>query len=787
MKLLKNLWIFLFLYMEKKCARNLLTLLQLWMNMITLKKHWQNAFNQDYTLSVSGGSEVGRYYLSVGYNNSKGTTKGDDLERYNVNLNVTTKLGDYVDVNGKVSFSDRRSNGFYMVNPSDYALETSRAIAPDERYTTYTSTVPGLSSNFPLTYNIFDEIAHTGNEARIRQTNASVSINAKVLPELTLNGLFGVNYSNTVTKKWADERSYYIAEIRGYDYGAVEPNSDEEKASRLSKGGILLYETNGNTSYTARLQASYSKVFLEDHVVNAMLGYEVRSTKNEGFSTQEWGYFPDRGMGISYEYDTGSSGSTSMNGNSSLEKHTAKLTDMVSNTISGFATLVYAYRNRYVLNANLRMDASNRFGQYTNHKLQPVWSVAARWSISEEPWFRMLGEMSEFNIRVSYGSQGNVPTTVGPNLVVRYPSTLINRFSNEYQLSISRFAYPDLRWEKTHTINVGTDFSFAKGRISGTIDYYYKKGKDIIFSLDVPAEYGVSTTYKNGADIKNTGFEVAVTFVPVQGKDFQWSITPTYSKNSNNVQNTGKTEYSYQDYLAGNAFEDGKPVNAVYAWEFTGLDPEYGYAMFKHASRNQDEVVKMSDPKEYLKYCGQADPKINGGFTTAIRWKNLTLNAQFAYSFGNVKRLNFLYEGTMTMPDPQDNLHQDLLKRWRRPGDELTTNIPGFVLDGSSAYNLYVPIENTVSLNSYEMYNYSDIRVVKGDFLRCRNLSISYVLPQKFLEHFGVRMMSCMFNVTNPLTICSKDLRGQDPEQAGTGGTALPITQTYSLSVNISF
>ena len=195
---------------------------------------------------------------------------------------------------------------------------------------------------------------------------------------------------------------------------------------------------------------------------------------------------------------------------------------------------------------------------------------------------------------------------------MKYPTTVINRWSGEYVLNVSRYAYPDLRWEKTKTINIGTDFSFWKGRISGTIDYYYKKGKDIIFSLDVPAEYGVKTTYKNGADIKNTGFELAVSFVTVQTKDFKWTITPTYSKNTNNVQNTGKNEYTYTDYLAGNAFENGKPVNAVYSWKFTGLDPQYGYATFAHTSRDQSQIVKMDDPKDYLVYSGQADPKISG-------------------------------------------------------------------------------------------------------------------------------------------------------------------------------
>ena len=217
------------------------------------------------------------------------------------------------------------------------------------------------------------------------------------------------------------------------------------------------------------------------------------------------------------------------------------------------------------------------------------------------------------------------------------------------------------------------------------------------------------------------------------------------------------------------------------------MDPQYGYATFAHTSRVQGDVEKMDDPKQYLVYSGQKDPKISGGFTTSLRYKNLTLNANFAYSFGNVKRLNFLYEGKFMMPSPQDNLHSDLLKRWKKPGDEAKTNIPGFVLDGTSEYNLYVPIPSTVTLNSYDMYNYSDIRVVKGDFLRCRNLSVSYVVPSKFVQNLGLSTASCTFNVTNPLTICSSKFRGQDPEQEGTGGTALPIIKTYTFSLNISF
>ena len=128
-------------------------------------------------------------------------------------------------------------------------------------------------------------------------------------------------------------------------------------------------------------------------------------------------------------------------------------------------------------------------------------------------------------------------------------------------------------------------------------------------------------------------------------------MTPIWSKNTNNISKTSVQNYKVDDYLAGNVYIDGKPVNAVYAWEFTGLDPKTGFATFKGCSSNEDEVEKSDDPATYLKYVGPADPRFNGGLSSSLRWKNLTLSAQFAFGFGNYKRLNFIFEGDNKITD----------------------------------------------------------------------------------------------------------------------------------------
>jgi TonB-linked SusC/RagA family outer membrane protein len=746
----------------------------------------QNALNQDYSVSISGGNDYVNYYTSVGYNNSKGTTKGDNSIRYNFSSNIDAKLSSKVRAYTRLSLSETTNDGFYTTNPYSYALDTSRAIGANEYYTSFVNTIAELSSNYALKYNIFNELSHTGSNAKVRNFSGSFGVDVDILKNLKLQTLFGATYSNSLNNQWADERSYHIAQIRGYDYGAVAANSDAEKVSTLPHGGILNYTSMNNVSYTGRAQLTYNLMFGKnhEHIINAMGGYEVRSNQYDGYTDVEYGYYPDRGLAISYEYDTSTSGNVSnvSGANSSLEKHTVSRSKQSSNTISGFATLVYGYKNRYILNANIRTDASNRFGQYTNHKWLPVWSLSARWKVNDEAIFKDMNWIDEFSIRASYGEQGNVPTSVGPNLVVKYISPTINRFSGDYQLGISRLPYPNLRWEKTKTTNLGLDFSFMNGRITGDIDYYIRKGTDVIYNLPVATEYGTTTTYRNGANLKNTGIEIGLSFTPIRTRDFTWTISPIYSKNTNNISNTTKQKYTYLDYLAGNAYENGKPIRSVYAWKFNGINQNTGYATFDKCSNVESEVTKSDTPSEYLKYCGTSDPKFNGGVSTALRYKNLSLNAQFAFAFGNKKRLNFMFNGKMTMPEPQSNLTTDLINRWKKAGD--VSNIPGIVFSESSNYLTYTPAG---MLNTYDMYNYSDVRVVSGNFFRCRNLMLSYSFPQNLIQHWRISGMSCSFNVSNPFTICSSKFHGQDPEIDNTGSVALPITQTYSFSLNFSF
>ena len=179
----------------------------------------------------------------------------------------------------------------------------------------------------------------------------------------------------------------------------------------------------------------------------------------------------------------------------------------------------------------------------------------------------------------------------------------------------------------------------------------------MLFQLPVGLEYGVEQIYRNGADLTNRGIELSMTFVPIRTKDWEWTISPIWSKNDNEVTNAIKNEYTVDDYLSGNAYENGKPVNAIYSWKFTGLDPKTGYATFANTYKTSAEASESKNIEDLLVYSGSKDPKFSGGFSTTLRWKNLMLSTQWAFQFGNVIRMNYLFEGESLMPQPYQNLN----------------------------------------------------------------------------------------------------------------------------------
>ena len=739
---------------------------------------FRNSLSMNHSLSISGGTDKISYYGSVNATENKGTSIGNESTSYSAALNISAKFGKKVNVSLSMNGSTKETKGYYQVDPYNYASTTSRVIPcfteDGEKYF-----YPLAGSNY--LYNILHEIAMTGNKNTDRSMGGAASFRWDILTGLQFESTFGMNTSNVVGESYADEQSNYITKIRRYEFGTQRPADELYRKSQLPHGGELNTTENRNFNYTWRNVLSYSYVLAEKHRFSLMVGQECRSNKYDGVSSTVYGYFPGRGKAVSLPPKIIMNGQGKDVANSLLDEYTTVVTDRKSNYVSFFGSFSYGFNERYILTASVRSDASNRFGQDTRNRFLPVWSLGGRWNVHYEPWMQNQQVISDLNFRASYGWQGNVAENYGPDLITRMgtgSNTIDQNRTGEYMMFIQSLPYGNLRWEKTKTINLGTDFGLFQNKITWTIEYYHKKTEDMIVEKEVPYAYGVTTMPINGGDMVNRGLEISVGFTPIRTDNFVWSVSLNTSKNFNKVKSTMNANDNWQAAVSGSLNKEGYAVSSFWAFEFKGVNPENGSAEFNIPSL-EENPEGLLDATTYMKYMGTMEPDFSGGLSMSFRYKSLSLSTSFNLQLGGKKFLYNIFEGDNDTPSAYINLPKEMAKRWREPGDENFTNIPAIPSKESSYYKL----PNGSSGYTPQMYNNSDVRVVNASFLRCNALSLNYTLPEKWVKKLYLKNLSLSGSVSNPFMIVSKEFKGMDPEVA-TGSQ--PISRTYSFGINIS-
>lgn len=741
---------------------------------------YQNPFSQNHSLSVSGGTDKIRYYASMGYGSNRGNTIGNGQDTYNGNLSINVDVSKKLKLGFRLGGNMGKTTGFYQINPFNYAFNTSRAIPAyneDGSYYAY------RKSNDFDSFNILRERDYTGNKNKSTNFSATTNLDYKFLKDFTFQSLLGINYTQTNGESYAAAQSYYIAKnFRMNAYNSAVPGTPAYLASYLPQGGVLNSTGVNNQSYTFRNSITFNQNFRKDKDnLTVLAGSELRSSVYDGMSQTNFGYMPERGRTfaqIPVVYFPNGVGTTA-SPSPILYRDIPVITDQKANFVSYFGTATYNWDDRYVLNATIRTDASNRFGQSTNNRFLPIWSAGIKWNVMEEEFFSdKLKWLNQLSFRGTYGFQGNVAENFGPELILQYPTRSISTVTGEGLLNIKNLGYPDLRWEKTATVNLGLDFSILNNRISGTFDYYNKKTTDALTEVVIPVEYGVATMPVNAGNIRNHGYEFYLNFVPLNSKDLTWAINFNTARNFNEVTKSGNNNLETWNSLAnGSAYVDGYAVSSFFAFNYKGLDPVTGYPTYNIPALTDESKKNVS---LLMNYAGQLDPKFTGGFGTNIRYKRFSLNSSFTVSVGAKKFLAPLYnESNQSAPYPTQNLSSMLNDRWRKPGDETFTNIPSlptanipFTYIGNSSYPIYT------------LYDYSTIRVVDADYLRCRNIGLSYAIPPKILAKAHIQQLSLQASVTNLFYIASGKLGGIDPEVSGNN---LPIPRTYSLTLNVGF
>lgn len=469
------------------------------------------------------------------------------------------------------------------------------------------------------------------------------------------------------------------------------------------------------------------------------------------------------------------------------------LTKSTKNYVSWIFTGSYSYKDKFVLNGNLRMDGSNQFGSNPKYRFLPIWSVSGKYTLSNENFLKDNDIISYLAVRASYGIQGNVDSGTSPDLVIKVGSQ--NTITEHNESTIAYLPNPDLRWEKTESYNIGLDVSLLDNRISVVADVYKKRGTDMVMTKNVSQTNGIQTVKINAGRVDNSGIEIGATFIPLKTKDWDIALGINYSYNRNKLVEANEHAVTNDDKLAGNALIVGKPLGTLYSYDLVGLNHETGYPVFRDIHGNTSFI--NDDGEDNPNYSLWAD-EVNlvksgvmtapsqGGINISVGWKGLRLSGTFTYQFGGVNRLSNIYGSNWNYVfNPMTNVSKEYAMRWRKSGDEDKTDMP--VLYNSRVYNklthrYYVSGKDEVAGTT--MYDKSSVRVAKTDFLKMRSLSLNYLIPRKFVSKWHITDCAIGLQATNLFTWADKRWEGSDPEAAF---ATTPLTRTYTLNLNITF
>jgi hypothetical protein len=419
----------------------------------------------------------------------------------------------------------------------------------------------------------------------------------------------------------------------------------------------------------------------------------------------------------------------------------------INRFISLYANLGYAYDGKYLLTGSVRWDRSNLWGTSSKYQNTPIWSFGAGWNIYKESFFDVAW-VDVLKLRLSHGIAGNVDPSNAPFMTVNYYAN--NNVGGVYG-SIGSRPNPLLSWEKTTTTNAGLDFTLFNNRLTGTLDYYYKQGRDLLANtMGVPTEgFGYSTYAINNGQMSNKGIEVSLSGDIVRSNDLSWNLGVQYANNKNKVTyvNVEAPVYFLQlDYPQAYP-RIGNPYNAIYSYRWAGLTSTGLPQVYNDKG---EKVLASPANLQSVHYAGTTVPVYSGSLNNMLEYKNFTFSFLLTFEGGHKMRNTFLpvlgsaYNGTLGGYVTQISaVNKDIVNRWKNPGDEAGTNIPRLVFGEDPAYNS----------QSMDIYQKADINVIDASNLRLRNISLAYKLPQAIARKAAMSNVRFQFNVENAFTI----------------------------------
>ena len=683
---------------------------------------------QEYEINASGGTEKSTYYSSLSYYRNKGVFYGVDYNRFTARVNADMQLAKRLKTGVRINFNYGDSNSGQM----------------GDLY--YSNPIYSMFTINPWTP-MYDE---NGEYNSAIQENSNT--NPRAVAEYDTYNDKEYKAQGTMFLEWKPIPQLTIKTTDSFEGTFV--NSTQYWDPRSNKGvsRLFMYRTN-DMRLTTSNTITYADEFAQAHNVRVTVGQEAMSERYEFYG------------GMSDDVDPQIPYPTT----STMEKDQIDYGLSEETLLSFFGIADYNYMNKYFFQGSVRADGSSLFG--SNMKWGVFWSVGGSWNISSEDWMQPVS--SWFNLlklRASYGVNGN--NNITPYRAYGVYSSAV--YNGIVTMQPSTPANPELAWEKNKTWNAGLDFGFFNYRLTGSIDIYDRLTTDMLLSKVVPYTTGFSSNFMNTGSIRNRGVEFMIEGDIIDSGDWNWHAGFNIAFNRSKVLDIGDSEYlTVSDSRPSPNGNNSTPVRIIkdrslYTYhlrDWYGVNPSTGAGLWW----TEDGKLTSDYTKARYVDMGSPEPKATGGFNTTVSWKGLSLSAYFEFVTGHkvFETASYVQDGyNLSSGTNTTNL---ALNYWEKPGD---TGVTPIVIAGD-------PGNYSASSTRY---------LKKGDYLRIKDITLSYSLPDSVLKKIRMQGIRVYVSALNPYTF--HDLNVLDPEVGYLGysmGASHSMVKSFVGGIEVSF
>ncbi|NDV77674.1 SusC/RagA family TonB-linked outer membrane protein [Dysgonomonas sp. 511] len=751
---------------------------------------FQTNIMHNHSVGVTAGTEKTQFYGSLSAMFDPGWSKQSKVSRYTTNLNVTHRVLPNLSINlgANASYRKQKAPGTlsqeldvvsgevrrdFDINPYSYALNTSRALDKNTYY----------KRNY-APFNILHELDNNYMDLNIVDLRINGEMRWKVIPDFEISMLGAIKYQSLSQEHNILDESNQALAYRAMPDAEVRDNNpflytDPDKlfslpVSILPEGGIYQRTDMKMLGYDFRLAGDYMKTFNHDHIVKIYGGMELNSVERKKTWFNGWGLQYSMGEIPFYTYQFFKKGIEDGSDYFSMAITRGRIA-------SFFANPTYSYQGKYTVSGTVRYEGTNKLGKSRKSRWLPTWNISGAWNAHEEKFFKDLKPtLSHLTLKASYSLTGDSgPASVTNSRIVLKSFNTYRPFAadKESGLEISDLENSELTYEKKHELNIGASVGFLNNRINLDVDWFKRNNYDLIGPTSTMGIGGQITKYANVADMKSHGIEVSISTKNITTRDFSWTTDLVFSNIKTEVTKLDSRSRVF-DYVTNTGFtREGYPSRALFSIPFKGLN-EDGIPTFLDQSGNvtvDGIYFQERNNVDFLIYEGPTDPTTSGGLGNLFRYKNFKLNVFMTYAFGNVVRLDPVFSSSYT---DLTSMPKEFKNRWTLPGEEKQTDVP-VILNSRQVYN------NSKLSYAYNAYNYSDVRIAKGDFIRLKEVSLTYDFPKQWIAPH-INNLSLKLQATNLfLLYADKKLNGQDPEFFRSGGVSAPVPKQFTLTLRL--